>query len=364
MAKADLSKSTFSNDPKDTALVPDIYNEEAVKSFLENVLPEGDFSLSSVFPDVPSDVLSLGPSKEILGVISDTAGGLDKLKNIGSSENLLETIRILKSNIPPGAMLDKLMATYDIATLTEGLRKIRSILSPSRWQKIGNDFLTGVFDNMSYLAESLGFECDFCKGICGELGNQYGGNYPDSEYWEGAILLHDLEDLLRCSLWEQALSIVDGLSGGLLSDGTIGKILARASRVAAIMQRFDFVQDWIYKAKEYFGADDRAAVLEGTISGYKINRNLSPKDYEEEAVRIADILTEIHPNWFYQNTANGQVLSTKYLREVPRDFAMLMAYHPTYWPIGIVADMFHPVTLPWKEVAYRDFPTIRFHETR
>lgn len=358
MGKADLSRTAFMNEPDVSKLVSDIYDEEAISEFLVTNVSDGIVSLSKLFPDVPTDTLSLGPSSDTL---LGGQGNLNSLIESSSSvDGLRDLIRKVQSSKPPFVSLSGLMAVWGLPTISECFQAAREYLSPAKWNIVGTDYINGAINNYQELSRSLGFDCTFCSTTCGTTANQYGNNLPVNELWSAAFTLSELVDLLECRLIDQALGFVDNLSGGVISSGMLNHVMAIGAKTAALVQKVDVVLDWIDRIGDAFREEDRQNVVFATMEGYRIDSKLSVRDYENEAIRIANEIAKINPDWYYTSIENDRVLTTKYLDHASRDFVKIMSFHPEYWPIGIVEEAFDPVTIPWKEAALEDFPTLRF----
>lgn len=364
MPKADLSLTTFGNNPVAEKLVPDIYDEEAVSNFLKNATADTLVSLKKVFPDIPSDALTLGPSKGLLGFDIGAKDWTEKLKKLGEgANNLLDLIRTVMSNMPPLAKADQLLSMFDLPTLAEGLKSIRKWLDPKTWTTITNDFISSVFGYVADISGALGTSCSFCRSFCGEIANRYSDlSYPEGEIWKAAFLLYDLKELFRCKLLDVALGAIDAYTGGIVSSGTAGRVLATAAKIAAIYQEVDKAVDFIERAGSSFTEKDREETLVSLAEGYEIDPKLNVEQYDEEAVRVADDMTRISPSWFYLWTEGGNHLTTKYLYRTSDDFVKILAFHPEYWPLGIIEESFDPLTRDWKELAVEDNPVLYFVE--
>ncbi|CAH0447985.1 hypothetical protein SM033_00161 [Vibrio phage vB_VpaM_sm033] len=358
MGMADLSRTTFTNKPDVSKIVPDVYDEQAVSDFLKSKVTDSVTSLQKLFPDIPTDALTLGPSKDLLGLGESTVE--DVLSSIGSADGLIDMFRVVRSNKPPLVKIEDLLSSWGLPTLSEGFKAAREFLSPAKWKAITAEYMDGVFKNYQEMAKLIGIDCGFCGSYCGMTGNQYGGEYSENELWNSAFMLEELRDLFECFLFDQAIALVDNFSGGLVSDGTLQKVMSLGSRYAAKLQKIDIVKDWIERAGDSFREEDRRQVTMAMIEGYKIDPSLKVSEYESESIRIASDLSSISPDWYYSSIENNRVLTSKYLDQVSSDFVKIMSFHPEYWALGIVEETFDPVTIPWKEAALEDFPTLRF----
>lgn len=358
MGLADLSRTTFTNTPDVTKNVPDIYDEQAVSDFLRSKVTDSVTSLQKLFPDIPTDALTLGPSKDLLGLGEQTVQ--DVLSSIGSADGLIDMFRVVRSNKPPLVKIEDLLSNWGLPTLSEGFKAGREFLSPAKWKAITAEYMDGVFKNYSEMAKLIGVDCTSCSSYCGMTGNQYGGDYSENELWNAAYMLEELRNLFECYMFDQAIALVDSYSGGLISDGTLKRVMSTGSRYAAKLQKIDIVRDWMSRAADVFREEDRRQVTMAMMEGYKIDTSLNVSDYESESIRIADDLSSISPDWYYTSIGDDRVLTSKYLDKVSTDFVKIMSFHPEYWALGITEETFDPVTIPWMDAALEDFPTLRF----
>lgn len=363
MGKADLTLTTFGNNPAVEKAVPDIYDEEAVSKFLKNEPSEALVSLKNVFPDIPSDALTLGPSSSFFG-LGDTLDSLEeKISSFGDNNNFLEIIKTVMSDMPPAAQADKLLALYDLPTLSEGLTQIRKWLDPKQWNSITEEFVSDVFGHVGEITRSLGVDCTFCRSFCGEVANRYTGNdYSEGEIWKAAFLLRDIEELFKCKLAEYSIAALDLFTNGGVSDGTVGKVFSISAKIAAKYEDAEKVFDFIERAAGWFTEKDREETLVNMARGYTLDPKLNVSDYPAEANRLADNMSKINPNWYYLWMEKGNVLTTKYLYQTSSDFVKIMAYHSDYWPLSIIEKSFDPLTKPWKEIVTSDIPVLYFVE--
>lgn len=403
MAKADLSKTTFSNTPTQGLEVPDVYDEDTLKKIANPLDPFGSerdtgdsegftFSdgldavtnVAGIFKDTPSgggvwkpeDAVSIAREAVTTGELPAVLRSSSAVKLIDNSqvrewigvnsEDVNGLIRKAKGVLPPGASLSDLTSTHGLVEIVSNVPSFKEYLSPTEWLSLDSLKTSSLLTNLSSLATTIGGACSFCSDVCGAAADKAdkaaglpgNSNGNKSDLISGSVLISDLTDLVKCGLTNKAFSLFDD-SIGLFGDGGIADEIAdHMGLVSAGAGAFEEVSGWFERSKGRNNPIRRRLVLREIMLNYRLPRGTTIEDYKSEADSIVVVMEGINSKWEVDAKYDG--LSVRHMRWASRDLIKVLTMHPDYWHLASTARSFEMNFQPKKVLIKAFMPNFIF----
>lgn len=296
MGKADLSRTTFSRDPKAGVEVADIYESNALEKFAKAPSAKPPTALSSLLPDISAD--------KTLALINDpkTKSFLDK-----RGVELPTALNQIKSLTPSKVNFSKAIDAYGPEKLQTVLGTMQEAIPSDKLNQVSDGILGHVMEAWDTNAifgedlaegftnwqnsETLGFDnleanykpmLDAYKfGVVAWGVSQ--GDYSGLSVW----LLEATEDSVGDSLTEQMLQIA----------ATTGVVFAVKTIVEKLKERRRLKKELAQRT------------IPKLLRGYNFNRGKSNAEKQKDAKGLVDQLYELDPNWQIATRDGKEVFS-------------------------------------------------------